>query len=103
MSQDPTTKLVTEWLQDCYLLLESGEEERIERNLNYQSPMGVLTDDYVDRVIEAIDKEFVYELEKYPEYHAKNADGANYPPEFWRLSPESRRAVVEGIHKILFP
>ena len=103
MSGEPKTNLVIEWLQECYMLLESGEEDRIPRSLNYQSPLGTLTDDYIDRMVEAIEAEFVYELEKYPAYHFKNADGATAPPEFTRLKPESRRALVEGLHQILYP
>ena len=102
MSGELKTLLVIEWLQECYLLMESGEEERIPRYLDFHSRAGVLTDDYVDRVVEAIEAEFVHELTQYPEYHFRNADGATTPPEFTRLSKEARRAMVEGLHKILY-
>lgn len=95
------TKAVIDWLQLCYEFLEAGEEGKIPSNLFYQSRRGVLTDDYVDRMIAKIDGEFVYELTKYPEYHYRNADGANTPPEFHRLGRNARRALVEGLDRAL--
>jgi hypothetical protein len=95
------TERVIAWLQTCFELMEAGKEDQIPANFHYESERGQLTDDYVDRIIVKIDDEFVYELEKYPDYHFRNADGANVPPEFHRLGSKARRALVEGLDRAL--
>ena len=101
MNDSEKTAAVIKWLQECYDWMEAGEEEKISPNLAYKSTRGVLTDDYVDRIIAKIEFEFEFELDKYPGYHFQNADGANAPPEFTRLSPSARRALVEGLDRAL--
>jgi len=93
---------VTAWLQHCYELLEAGDEDRILSDPWYERADGAppLTDDEVDAVIDALDQEYEYELGTYPEYH-RNRSGANSLPEFRRLSPRARRAMVEGIDRIV--
>jgi hypothetical protein len=93
---------VTAWLQHCYDRLEAGEEDHILSDPWYERADGrsPLTDEEVDAVIEALDHEYEYELGTYPEYH-RNRSGANSSPEFHRLSPRARRAMVEGIDGIV--
>lgn len=86
------TNELTAWLQQCYELLDSGNEGRIPSDPFFDSGM---TDAQVDTVIAAIDEEFVTELGSFPSYH-RNRSGANALPEFHRLSPSARRAMVEG-------
>jgi len=95
------TVAVIKWLQECFALLQSGDEDKIPANLFYKSSRGIITDDYVDRMIAKIDSEFEFELEKYPTYHYRNADGATIPPDFHRLSTKSRRALVEGLDRCM--
>jgi len=93
---------VTAWLQHCYELLEAGDQDRILSDPWYERADGrpPLTDDEVDAVVSALDQEYEYELGTYPEYH-RNRSGANALPEFHRLSPRARRAMVEGIDRIV--
>jgi hypothetical protein len=92
----------TDWIQHCYQLLEAGEEDRIISDPWYQRSDGrpPLSDEQIDRVIEALDKEYEYELGTYPGYH-RNRSGANALPEFHRMSARARRAMVEGIDRII--
>jgi hypothetical protein len=98
----PYTLEFTEWIQHCFEMLNSGQEDRIISDPWYQRTDGrpPLTDEQVDTVIEALDKEYEYELGTYPGYH-RNRSGANALPEFRRLSPRARRAMVEGIDRII--
>ncbi|HZT06028.1 MAG TPA: hypothetical protein VFC51_03290 [Chloroflexota bacterium] len=93
---------VTDWLQHCFDLLESGNEDRIMSDPWYRrdGDRPPLSDEQVDAVVEALDKEYEYELGTYPGYH-RNRSGANALPEFRRLSPRARRAMVEGIDRIV--
>ncbi len=100
-SEKEQTKAVIAWLQLCYEKLEQGREDEIPSDPFYESERGPITDDYVNRVVEVTEGEFVYELEKNPAYHFRNADGATTPPEFTRLGPRGRRALVEGLDRVL--
>jgi hypothetical protein len=92
----------TEWIQHCYALLEAGEEDRIISDPWYERTDGrpPLSDEEIDRVVAALDKEYEYELGTYPGYH-RNRSGANALPEFHRMSSRARRAMVEGIDRII--
>lgn len=97
-------KEVIAWLQFCYEMLEAGQEDRIPYDPFYKSsrfPEGVITDDYVERVVKVIEAEFVFELIRYPAYHFQHADGATVPPEFTRLSSQGRRAMVQGLDRLI--
>lgn len=100
-TDDPITRKVIEWLQLCFNYIEEGREEMIPRIFGYKSPRGELTMDYANRVIEKLEAKFISELEKYPDYHYKNAYGATEPPGFTRLSPTGRMALVEGLDQII--
>lgn len=98
------TDEVIAFLQFCYECVEEGREDKIPYDPFYKSPRakdGILTDDYADRLISAIEDEFVHELKRYPDYHFKNADGAVIPPDFHRLSPNGRRAMAQGLDKLI--
>ena len=101
MNDKEKTAAVIAWLEECFQHLEAGEEERIPSNLFYKSTRGILTDDYVDRMVDKIEAEFVHELTAYPAYHFRNAHGATKPPDFHRLSRNARRAMVEGLDRVL--
>lgn len=90
------------YLQDVLEKLDRDEEHLILSDPFYQRANGKppLTDEVVDKVIEAIEAEFAFELGNYPGYH-RNRSGATDPPEFTRLSPSARRAVAEGLDAIL--
>lgn len=81
---------LTAWLQHCFDQLEKGDEL-------YADPFfdSGISDERVDAIIEALDAEYAFELGTYPTYH-RNRSGANAPPEFHRLSPQGRRALVDG-------
>jgi hypothetical protein len=93
---------VTEWIQRCYELLDAGDEDRILSDPFYERANGKppLTDDEIDAVIKALDDEYAHELGTYPGYH-RNRSGATALPEFHRMSPRARRAMVEGIDRIV--
>jgi hypothetical protein len=82
----------TEFLQHCFALLEDGREDQILSDPFFDSG---ISDEQVDAVIAALDAEYEHELGTYPGYH-RNRSGANALPEFHRLSPRGRRALVEG-------
>jgi len=98
----PYTLEFTDWIQHCYDLVEAGEEDRIISDPWYERAEGrdPLTEEQIDAVIDALDKEYEYELGTYPGYH-RNRSGANALPEFHRMSPRARRAMVEGIDRII--
>ena len=98
----PYTLEFTDWIQQCYELLEAGAEDRIFSDPFYERTDGrpTLTDEEIDAVINALDQEYAYELGTYPGYH-RNRSGANALPEFNRMSPRARRAMVEGIDRIV--
>jgi hypothetical protein len=98
----PYTLEFTNWIQHCYDLLEAGQEDRIISDPWYERADGrpPLTEEEINRVVEALDKEYEYELGTYPGYH-RNRSGANALPEFHRMSPRARRAMVEGIDRII--
>jgi len=93
---------VIAYLQDCLDKLERGEEDMILGDPFYQRADGKppFSDEDVDRVIAALDEEFGHEIGTYPGYH-RNRSGANATPDFHRLSPRARRALVEGLDAIL--
>jgi len=93
---------VIAYLQDCFERLERGEEDQILADPYYERPGGKppLSDDEIDRVVAAIDSEFVHEISNYLDYH-RNRSGANSPPEFLRMSARARRAMVENIEAIM--
>jgi hypothetical protein len=93
---------VISFMQDCFDKLERGEEDLILADPYFERPGGKppLTDDEVDRVIAAIDSEFAHEITNYLDYH-RNRSGANFAPEFARMSARARRAMVEGIEAIM--
>ena len=90
------------WLQSCFEKLEAGQEELILSEPFYARADGKppLTDEDVDKIIEGLDAEFAFEIGSYPGYH-RNRSGATHVPQFDRLSPSARRALVEGIDGIL--
>lgn len=93
---------VIAYLQDCLEKLERGEEDMILGDPFYRRADGKppLTAPDIDRVIAAIDEEFTHEMGTYSGYH-RNRSGATATPDFHRLSPRARRAVVEGLDAIL--
>jgi len=93
---------ITDYLQHVFDLMETGDEDRIMGDPWFQRAEGLpaLTDEDVDRVIEALDSEFETEIRHYASYHL-NHSGANFTPDFHRLSPRARRAVVEGLDAII--
>ncbi|MEA2639153.1 MAG: hypothetical protein QOF51_547 [Chloroflexota bacterium] len=98
----PYTCEITDYLQHAFELLDAGDEDRIIGDPWFTRDDGLppLSDEDVDRVIAAIDSEFETEIRIYASYHL-NHSGANWVPEFNRLSPRARRAVVEGLDAIL--
>ncbi len=89
------TVAITAWLQHCYELLEDGREDEILSDPFYVPATGPLSDELVDQLVGALDAEYAYEIEKYPTHH-KTRSGAETTPDFWRLGPRARRALVEG-------
>ena len=87
-----------EWLQFCFECKRDGRD--IPRNINYRSKRGVLTDEYVERVVANIEAEFEYELATFSTYHY-NRSGALHPPRFTEMSMMDKRAMVEGIDRVL--
>jgi len=92
---------VVDYLQDVLEKLDAGMESHILADPFYERVDGKppFTDEQVDKVIDAIDAEFAVEISLYPGYH-KGRSGANTTPDFWRLGPSARRAVVEGLDAI---
>ena len=90
------------WLQSCFEKLEAGQEELILSEPFYTRADGKppLTDEDVSKIIDGLDAEFAFEIGSYPGYH-RNRSGANATPQFCRLSPSARRALVEGLDGIL--
>lgn len=87
-----------EYMQRCYELLQKGEQDKIVRNpLAARNPP--LTDEEVDKVIEGIDTEFTREMTNSTSWHF-NHSGAETTPDFHRLEPDARRALVEGLDYI---
>ncbi len=78
------------------------EEDLILADPFFERPNGKppLSDEEIDRIIAAIDSEFAHEITNYLDYH-RNRSGANFAPEFSRMSPRGRRAMVEGIEAIM--
>ena len=100
LSEDENeTNAVIAWLQECYNCME--EERIVPQNSSYTSTRGVLTDEYVDRMIDLIDGEFIEEMTRYPDFHYNNADGATTTPDFHRLDGACRRALVEGLDRVM--
>jgi hypothetical protein len=93
---------IIDYLQRCFDLLETDEEDRILGDPFYRRARDrpPLSEEDVDRVIGAIDAEFATEIGTYPEYH-RNRSGANATPDFSRFSPRARRCVAEGLDAIL--
>ena len=98
---DVVIEVIT-FMQECFDKLERGEENLILADPYFERPGGKppLTDDEIERIIAAIDSEFAHEISNYLDYH-RNRSGANYAPEFSRMSPRGRRAMVEGIEAIM--
>ena len=98
----PYTCAVTDYLQHVFELLEAGAEDRFMSDPWFQRTDGLppLSDEDVDRVIEAIDAEFATELRFYASYHLQRS-GATTTPDFQRLSSRARRAVAEGLDAIV--
>ena len=96
------TNEVTAWLQQCFDLLEAGQEDRIPSDPWYTRATGrpILTDYLVDGMILALDAEYDMEIGTYPGYH-RNRSGANARTGFDRLAPRARRALVEGLDRIV--
>lgn len=93
----PFTQDCTEWLQHCFECLERGED--ILSDPFYQ-PRRAISDASVDNLIQALDEEFDKEMDGFPAYHFRRS-GANKKTEWHRLSARNRRALVEGLHRIL--
>lgn len=93
---------VVAFMQDCFAKMDRGEEDMILADPYFERPGGKppLTDEEIDRIITAIDSEFTHEITNYLDYH-RNRSGANTAPEFARMSPTARRAMVEGIEAIM--
>jgi len=88
-----------DYLQFCFEKLEAGLESEITIDPWYEPESGPLTDEKVNEVVEAIDKEFNHEIDNFPSYHYRRS-GANAKPEFHRMGPAARRAMVEGLLRI---
>jgi hypothetical protein len=89
------------YLEDVLEKLDAGEERFILADPFYQRADGKppFSDEHIDRIIAAIDEEFATEMGQYAGYH-RNRSGATATPDFHRLSPPARRAVVEGLDVI---
>jgi len=90
------------FMQDCFDKLERGEEDQILADPYFERPDGKppLSEEEIDRIIAAIDSEFAHEITNYLDYH-RNRSGANFAPDFNRMSARARRAMVEGIEAIM--
>jgi len=91
---------IIDYLQDCYEKLEAGQEQLILSDPFYVPHDGPLSDAKVDALIAAIDGKFHHEITNFPTYHERRS-GANAEPEFARLGPTARRAMAEGLTRIL--
>lgn len=92
------TMAVTAWLDLCFHYMESGHEELIP--LDVMSTVRI-SDEVIDRVVNAIEEEFVFEIrnEHGRKYHMDRS-GCDQAPEFTRLSARGRRAMVEGLEAL---
>ena len=101
-SSDETqlNEAIAKWLSFCLDKLQQGREREIPRNPFYRSTRGVITKDYVDRIIRIIDECFEHESKTYPAWHRQQS-GSSVPPDFARLGEYGRRAVVEGCDRIM--
>ena len=88
------------WLTFCLDKLQQGRENEIPLDPFYKSKRRKLTDDYINRIIQAIDYEFEYEAIRFSSYHLQYSGSAK-PPDFSKLSKRGRRATVQGIDKLL--
>ena len=72
-------------LASAYLLLESGQVDRLNADLYYERPGGKppFTNAAIDRLIEALDEEFGSEIDRFPEYH-KRRSGAPRKTDWYR-------------------
>lgn len=93
---------VTDWLQHCFELLNTGQESKLRPDPFYVRPEGKpsLTRADIDKVIQGMDQE--YEIENVGGFSMhRRASGAEKHTEFSRLGDQGRRALVEGAEKIL--
>jgi len=93
----PWTLDCIEWLQSCLDTHERGED--ILSDPFYQ-PRRQISEESVDNLIDALDEEFNKEVDQFPAYHQRRS-GANKRTDWHRLSDRNRRAMVEGLHRIL--
>lgn len=92
------TVAVIDWLQVCLDAHEAGES--IPTDPFYVSTKGVLSDESVDALIAALDEEFNKEMDGYPTYHFRRS-GATDRTDWFRLSSPNRRALVEGLQRLV--
>lgn len=98
------TAEVIDWLHQAWELKEKGHalqpDPFYERN-------EIISENIVIASIDALEKIFINELEKYPGYHnqAQGIEKTEYlvSPGFNKLPYSQQRAIVIGIDKILQP
>ena len=88
------------WLQFCLEKLQAGRENDIPLDPFHNSKRRIMTSEYIDKVIEVIDAEFEYEETRFSQFHQQHS-GSSKPPNFARLKERGRRAMVQGIDRIL--
>lgn len=90
-----------DYLHEVLGMMESGQADRLVPDPFYRSRNwdGVIPEERIDRLIEALDAEFAVEIGNHPQYH-RNRSGATHTPDFCRLTATQRRAVAEELDRI---
>lgn len=91
---------IIEYMQYCYERMDSGRENEIIGDPWYTPRRGPISEETVDKLIEEMDHEFSKEIDGFPSYHFRRS-GANATPDFRRLGPTARRAMAEGLLRII--
>ena len=91
---------ICDWLSFCLKKLDEGKQNEIPRDPFYHSIRGQITPTYIDAVVKSIDDYLDVELKMYANYHM-GQQGTTTPPEFRRLNDYGKRAMVEGLDRIL--
>jgi len=95
------TPKIIEWLHQCWVITESKRPLQPDP---FYVRNNVLTPEIVTNVILALEEIFIYELEKFPNYHrnAQGIDKSEYlvPPGFDKLPYPEQLAIVQGVDRI---
>jgi len=95
---------VTAWLQSIWRLMNQGRINTLRPVPTYDRRQ-LLPDDKVEEVALAIEGVFAFELENYPGWHqdAQQIKPNQHlvTPGFTGLEPLQKRALVEGVDRIL--